>query len=58
VHGRTLALISASVTRRGPIWPGCRSLKHGTVDAIEPATFELNIDPRGAQAWRAGITRL
>ncbi|WP_338198699.1 methyltransferase domain-containing protein [Candidatus Nephthysia bennettiae] len=27
-----------------------------SVDALEPAMFELN-DPRGAQAWRAGITR-
>jgi cyclopropane fatty-acyl-phospholipid synthase-like methyltransferase len=29
-----------------------------SVDAIEPARFELNIDSRGAQAWRAAITRL
>jgi SAM-dependent methyltransferase len=27
------------------------------VDTIEPATFELTVDPRGAQAWRAVITR-
>jgi cyclopropane fatty-acyl-phospholipid synthase-like methyltransferase len=29
-----------------------------SLDAIEPARFDLNIDPRGAQAWRAAITRL
>jgi cyclopropane fatty-acyl-phospholipid synthase-like methyltransferase len=28
-----------------------------TVDAIEPARFDLNVDPRGAEAWRAAITR-
>jgi cyclopropane fatty-acyl-phospholipid synthase-like methyltransferase len=29
-----------------------------SVDALEPARFELNIDSRGAEAWRAAITRL
>ena len=27
------------------------------VDAIEPATIEVNVDPRGILAWRASITR-
>jgi cyclopropane fatty-acyl-phospholipid synthase-like methyltransferase len=29
-----------------------------SVDAIEPAKFDLNIDSRGAEAWRATITRV
>jgi cyclopropane fatty-acyl-phospholipid synthase-like methyltransferase len=29
-----------------------------SVDEVLPATFDLTIDPRGAQAWRAAITRL
>jgi cyclopropane fatty-acyl-phospholipid synthase-like methyltransferase len=29
-----------------------------SVRAIEPARFDLIIDPRGAQAWRAAITRV
>jgi cyclopropane fatty-acyl-phospholipid synthase-like methyltransferase len=28
-----------------------------SVDTLERATFELTVDPRGAQAWRAVITR-
>jgi hypothetical protein len=27
------------------------------VDSIEPATIEITIDPNGAQAWLAALTR-
>jgi hypothetical protein len=28
------------------------------IDLLEPATIDVTIDPSGAQAWLAGMTRL
>jgi hypothetical protein len=28
-----------------------------TIDAIEPARLHVTLDPAGAQAWRASLTR-
>ena len=28
------------------------------IDAIEPAEIEINVDPKGAQGWRASLTRV